>query len=118
MKKYQPFSLKGCGYVQDLALDDQGLGLRIDVIQTPPNVCSDTVTLDCVVPPELQEKIRQWNSKCPYTSGVWIDFDVVFSRFGASWSDCDHPSGEIILLKGELLAIRSWQQDTTGSHPL
>jgi hypothetical protein len=46
MKKYQPFSFRGCGYVQDLALNNQGeLGLQIEVIQIQPNDCPDTITL-------------------------------------------------------------------------
>lgn len=119
MKKYQPFSLSGCGYVQDIELMGNSARMSIQVVQMLPNECTDTVNLECTMLPALQEKIRQLNIRCPYTSGVMVWFDAAFNRVGACFSDVESTTDQqIILMKGELLAIRSWKQDTSGQYPL
>ncbi len=118
MGKYQPFSFRGCGYVQDLELTDHTAKLSIQVVQLPPNECADTVNLECTISPALQEKIRQLNLRCPYTSGVMVWFDVVFSSLGACFSDASSNSSQIVLLKGELETVRSWKRDPNGLCPL
>lgn len=118
MKKYQPFSFRGCGYVQDLALNDQDeLGLQIEVIQIQPNDCPDTITLDCTVLPALQEKIRQLNLKRPYTEGVRIEFEVVFRSFGACYSTDRCHAGQLVLLQCELEAVKAWERDPSVILP-
>jgi hypothetical protein len=115
MGKYQPFSFQGCGYVQDIELADNAAKINIQVVQIHPNDCADTVNLECTMLPALQEKIRQLNLRCPYTSGVMVWFEAVFNKVGACFSDMDSTTDQqIILLKGELEAIRAWKHDASA----
>ena len=119
MKKYSPFSFRGCGYVQDLELNEAVAKLRIDVMSITPHDSSSQITLECQILPQMREKIRQLDRDCPVTEGVMMGFEVVFKRFVAHFVDiASKTPQDLVLLKGELKAISSWQHDSTGTYPL
>ena len=119
MKKLIPFSLKGCGYVEDLELNEDVAQLRINVVPVAPHQPSTQITLDCQILPHLKEKIRQLDRQCPVTGGVMIWFAADFSAFATSFPVIDSTTPQdIVMLKGELREITAWRQDSTGMHPL
>jgi hypothetical protein len=84
-----------------------------------PHESSSQITLECQILPQMQEKIRQLNRDCPVTEGVMMGFEVVFKCFGAHFVDiASKTPQDIVVLKGELKAISSWQHDSTGTYPL
>jgi hypothetical protein len=119
MKNLIPLSLRGCGYIEDLELNDREAQLRIHVIPVAPHRSSTEVTLDCQILPHLKEKIRQLNRQHPVTDGVRISFVVDFGCFAANFSVNDSAGPQdMMILRGELRDIMTWRQDTTGIHPL
>ncbi len=119
MQKLIPFSLKGCGYIEDLELNEQVAQLRIQVIPVGAHRSSSQITLDCQILPHLKEKIRQLDRQCPVTGGVMVWFAADFSAFATSFPVMNSETPEdIVMLKGELRDVTDWRQDTTGLHPL
>ncbi len=119
MKKIIPLSLRGCGYVEDLELNESVAQLRIHVIPVAPHHASTEITLDCQILPYLKGRIRQLDRQNPVTGGVKINFVVDFSCFAANFAVNDSVGPQdMLILNGELREITAWQPDSTGIHPL
>lgn len=119
MQNLIPLSLRGCGYVEDLELNDEVAELRIVVAPLESHQSSSQVTLVCQILPHLKERIQQLDRQCPVSGGVMIWFLVDFSAFATSYSVMDSAIlKDIVMLKGELREITAWRQDSTGLHPL